>query len=259
MTDTNVGITPSKSRILDLIAENNNELTTTDLVKQTGLHRDTVYVNCKELIEEGYINKRGKKGTYYLTLKAFNQPNLRGQNFARLATRRMRMHGVPFITIPEMQSLFDKKYSDFKDIKQEQILSLVLSIGAYVTYTFLQTKNPNDWIFSSLTDNKEKWDKGMDALSAQEKDEVIRSWVKSAVNPLYLLMQFKRLNIVKRYDFDKLIKSYSQVFPDLYKQFEDINKKMNESQTERSDEEIYGEFESGLQDKRNKDKIKSDD
>jgi len=239
--DTNVGgITPSKTRILDLIAENNNEFTTAELVKQTGLHRDTVYVNCKELIEEGYIAKRGKKGTYYLTLKSFNQPNLRGQNFARVVTKLMRTHNIPFILQKEMESLFDKKYSDFKDI-QQQILSFSLSMGAYLTYVFLQTKNPNDWIFSSLSDNKEKWDKGMSALSVQEKDEVIRSWVKSAVNPLYLLMQFKRLNIVKRHDFEKLIKSYSQIFPDLYKQFEGINKRMNEPQKNRSDEEIYGE------------------
>lgn len=264
MTDKNVGgITSSKSRILDLIAENNNELTTTELVKQTGLHRDTVYINCKELIEEGYITKRGKKGTYYLTLKAFNQPNLRGQNFARIVTKIMRRYGIPFITEPEIQSLFDtKKYPDLPVI-QQQILSLALSMGAYITYAFLQSLNPNDWIFSILSsdNNKEKWDKGMSALTAQEKDEVIRSWIKSAVNPLYLLMQFKRLNIVKRHDFDKLIKSYSQIFPDLYKQFEGINRRMNEpQQTERSDEEIYGEDKTGYLDsldRRNKNKIKS--
>jgi hypothetical protein len=259
--DKNVGITPSKSRILDLIAENNNELTTTDLVRQTGLHRDTVYVNCKELIEEGYINKRGKKGVYYLTLKSFNQPNLRGQNFVREVTKTMRMYGVPFIKEQEIESLFDK-YSDLKDIKQQQILSFSLSMGAYITYVFLQSLNPNDWIFSSLTDNKQKWDKGMDALSKQEKDEVVRSWIKSAVNPLYLLMQFKRLNIVKRHDFDRLIKSYSQIFPDLYKQFEDINRRMNEPQKERSEEEIYAELDSGYYDNLDRKKkfgIKSDD
>lgn len=61
-------------------------------------------------------------------------------------------------------------------------------------------------------------------------------------------MQFKRLNIIKRHDFDKLIKSYEKIFPELFKQFEDINRKMNESEQkeekekERSEEEIYGEF-----------------
>lgn len=252
----------NKSIILELIAENNNQLNTNDLTKITGFHRDTIYSNCKELMERGYINKNGKYGTYYLTLKAFNKPDLRGLNFAREVTKIMRRYGISFILEKEIQSLFDKKYSDLTVI-QQQILSLSLSMGAYITYVFLQSKNPNDWIFSSLSDNKEKWDKGMSALSEQEKDEVIRLWVKNAVNPLYLLMQFKRLNIIKRHDFEKLIKSYEKVFPDLYKQFEDINRKMNnEPEKERTDEEIYGEFESGLQeyfDRRNKNKIiKSD-
>jgi hypothetical protein len=253
----------NKNMILDLIAENNNELNTAELVKKTGLHRDTVYVNCKELIDKGYISKNGKYGKYFLTLKSFNKPSLRGLNLARETTKTMRMYGVPFITEKEIQSLFDnKKYSDLKDIQQQQILSLSLSMGAYITYVFLQSLNPNDWIFSSLSDNKEKWDKGMDALSKQEKDEVVKSWVKSSVNPLYLLMQFKRLHIVKRHDFEKLIKSYSQIFPDLYSKFEGINKRMNEPQIERSEDEIYDEIESGLteyHDRRKKFEIKSDD
>jgi hypothetical protein len=241
----------NKNKILDLIAENNNELTTADLVEKTGLHRDTVYVNCKELIDKGYISKSGKYGKYFLTLKAFNKPSLRGLNLARKVTKIMRMYNIPFILPKEIESLFDKKYADFKDIKQQQILSFSLSMGAYITYVFLQSLNPNDWIFSSLTDNKEKWDKGMSSLSKQEKDEVIRSWVKSAVNPLYLLMQFKRLNIVKGHDFDKLIKSYSQIFPELYNEFERINRGMNEPQIERSEDEIYGEYIDSL-DRKNK-------
>jgi predicted HTH transcriptional regulator len=47
--------------IVDLIAENNNDITTSDLAKITKLHRDTIYSNCKELIEERYIGKVVKK------------------------------------------------------------------------------------------------------------------------------------------------------------------------------------------------------
>ena len=102
----------------------------------------------------------------------------------------------------------------------------------------------------------------MSSLTEQEKDEVIRLWIKNSLNPSYLFTMFKRLGIIKRNeeDFDRLIKFYEKVFPDLFKQFEDINRKMNESSQEEkeepSDEEIYGKFESDLRDLNNK-KIKN--
>jgi prefoldin subunit 5 len=63
---------------------------------------------------------------------------------------------------------------------------------------------------------------------------------------------FKKLNIIKKNetDYDKLIKSYSQIFPELYTKIENINKRINEpqEQIDRSDDEIYNEPDSGLQD-----------
>lgn len=51
-------------------------------------------------------------------------------------------------------------------------------MGEYITYVFLQSLNPNDWIFSK---GKEKWEKGMNNIQKKDREEVIRLWVKSAI------------------------------------------------------------------------------
>jgi hypothetical protein len=265
----------NKSIILDLIAENNYQLTTNDLTKITKLHRDTIYSNCKELMDRGYISKSSKYGTYYLTLKAFSKPNLRGLNFAREAIiKTIKKQGSSFKTIAEEQQILLKlieKYLeiirtsdndyDYNNTIQQEIISYSVLMGAYTTYVFLQALNLDNWTFKQ---DGEKWEKGMSNLTEQEKDEVIRLWIKNSINPSYLFTIFKKLNVIKgnENDFDKLIKSYEKLFPDMYRQFEDINKRMNEPSviTERSEEEIYGEYDRGLkdyEDRRNKNKIKS--
>jgi predicted transcriptional regulator len=243
----------NKIWILDLIAENNNNITTSDLGEITKLHRDTIYSNCKELIEDGYISKKGKKGVYYLTLKAFSKPNLRGLNLAREAIiKTIKRRGSSFETPTKQQQVLLKliekyleiirtsNYSDNRLIQQE-LISFSVLMGAYTTYVFLQGLNSDKWSFKQ---NGKEWEKDMSSLTEQEKDEVIRLWIKNSLNPSYLFTIFKKLNIIKRYEneFDRLINEYSQVFPDLYKQFEYINRRMNEPQIERSEDEIYGEF-----------------
>jgi predicted transcriptional regulator len=260
----------NKIWILDLIAKNNNDITTSDLVEETKLHRDTIYSNCKELMEEGYITKSGKKGTYHLTLKAFSKPNLRGQNFAREAiVKPIKWSGTSFKTLAEEQQtllkLFEKyleiiRTSNDNNVIQQELISYSVLMGAYTTYVFLEALNPDKWIFKQ---NGKKWEKDMSSLTEREKDDVIRLWINNSINPDYLFKIFKKLNIITRddTDFDRLIKSYAEVFPDLYNKFESINKRMNEPQTERSDEEIYSEDKTGYLDsldRKNK-KIKSSD
>lgn len=282
MNDNNVGDSKRKDNtkniILDLISEHNNQLTTNDLVRLTGFHRDTIHSNCKELVEKDrYIMKTGKRGTYYLTLKAFTNPNLKGFNLIRELTKKITWNKFTF-TSEELQTILEKINDKHLEIKQnlekgskeisdyewynneiqKELLSYSILMGAYTTYVFLEALNPDKWNFKQKQ-NGEKWEKGMSNLTAeQERDEVIRLWIKNSLNPSYLFTMFNRLNIIKRNknDFDRLIKSYEKVFPDLFKQFEDINRKMNEpsqqTKEEHSDEEIYGKFESDLQDWNNK-------
>jgi hypothetical protein len=245
---------------LDLIAENNHELTTADLVEKTSLHRDTVYSNCKELIGEGYVSKSGKKGTYHLTLKAFSKPNLYGQNFAREAIiKPIKWRGSSFDTPAEQKQTLLKlieKYleiirtsdnNDNNDI-QKELISYSVLMGAYTTYVFLEALNPDKWIFKQ---HDKKWEKGMSSLTEQEKNEVIGSWIKNSINPYYLFTIFKRLNIIKNdsNNFDKLMSSYAEVFPYLYNNFESINKRMNEPQTEKPEVEYFDEVVRELRDR----------
>jgi hypothetical protein len=268
LINKNVGINRdrenTKSRILDLIAEHNDKLTTYDLSKLTGFHRDTIHSNCKELMEkDGYIKKTGRKGTYYLTLKAFTNPNLKGLNLVREFTKSIRNNKFTF-TPEEQQRILRRINDKYLEIKQnldkgskeitdyehynntiqQELISYSVLMGAYTTYVFLQALNPDKWIF---LENGKKWEKGMSSLTEQEKDEVIRLWIKNSINPSYLFTIFKKLNVIKRNenDFDRLIKSYEKVFPDLYKQFEDINRKMNEPDKEElEDYDSEGYYES---------------
>jgi hypothetical protein len=256
MINTAISGVNNQSLILDLIAEHNNELSTNDICRITKLHRDTVYGNCKELTRKGYIRKDGKFGKYYLTLKAYDKSKLKGYDFIREVTRTIKNSKFSFVSEEEQQIMNNliEKYKEInqnlgknsKDIKQnewynnviqKELVSFSVLMGAYTTYVFLQAlkMQTNNIITSDTNTNT-------------NNNEDITSWLKNSINPSYLFTLFKKLNIITRNDFETLIKSYSQIFPDLYKQFESINRKMNEPQKERSEEEIYGEFESGKQD-----------
>lgn len=241
MINTTIGVN-NQTLILDLITKHNNELTTNDLCQLTNLHRDTVYANCKELTRKGYIKKDGKFGKYYLTLKAYDKPNLKGYNFIREVTKTIKNSRFSFPSEEQQQIMKNliEKYKEInqnlgksnKDIDQDEwynnviqkeLVSFSILMGSYITYVFLQALK----LQNNITDNND--------------NEDVILWLKNSINPSYLYTLFKKLNIITRNDFEHLTKQYEKVFPDLYKQFEDFNKKMNEPQRERSEEEIYDE------------------
>jgi Fe2+ or Zn2+ uptake regulation protein len=251
MINTNIGVN-NQTLILDLITEHNNELTTNDICRITTLHRETVYSNCKELTRKGYIKKDGKFGKYYLTLKAYDKSNLKGYNFIREVTKTIKNSKIAFVSEEEQQIMKNliEKYVEinqnlgkksneinqnewYNNVIQKEIISFSVLMGAYTTYVFLQAL-------------KLQTTKVMIESDTNTAEDII-SWLKNSINPSYLFTLFKKLNIISRNDFDRLIKSYEKVFPDLFKQFENINKRMTEpTESERSEKEIYNEFEGGL-------------
>ena len=244
MINTNIGVN-NQTLILDLITEHNNELTTNDICRITTLHRETVYSNCKELTRKGYIKKDGKFGKYYLTLKAYDKPKLKGYDFIREVTKTIKNSKFSFVSEEEQQIMNNliEKYNEinqnlgkksneidqnewYNSVIQKELISFSILMGAYTTYVFLQAL-------------KLQTTKVMIESDTNTAEDII-SWLKNSINPSYLFTLFKKLNIISRNDFETLIKSYEQIFPYLLKQFEDINRKMNEpASEERSEEEIY--------------------
>jgi hypothetical protein len=57
----------NKEAIYQTIKEHEPDgIWTEKLAEVTGLHRDTIYVRCKELIAEGRIRKTNKHGFYHI-------------------------------------------------------------------------------------------------------------------------------------------------------------------------------------------------
>lgn len=69
----------TKIKILYSLAVNQPDgESTSELAKDTGLHRDTIHTLCEDLKREGLVVKKGKFANYKITINAFDYPSLSG-------------------------------------------------------------------------------------------------------------------------------------------------------------------------------------
>jgi hypothetical protein len=80
----------NKEKILYCLSNSLDELSTTQLSKQTRIHRRMIFDICKELMEDDLVMKgRGKRGKYHLTPKALSMDSFVSVTFGHEAMERL--------------------------------------------------------------------------------------------------------------------------------------------------------------------------
>ena len=88
----------NKEKILSCLLESYPAgQSTSELVKITGLHRDTIYTLCKDLTTNRgiVVKKEGKFGKYMLTAKALKEPRLSGLLLSKYEYDKIMSRHVP--------------------------------------------------------------------------------------------------------------------------------------------------------------------
>lgn len=192
--------------------------TTSELVKETGLDRDTIYSHCKQLIKKGLIIKQGKFGKYRLTTKFYNNPIYMAQCLMReilqepsFRTGYVSLHNK--FTNEKLSEKFEDLYSQgtnfFKIIRNRSKMDAILiyefanRIGAIITYLIIQAFQFSRDSQSSLLNAMSHMEKNNSNANQQKyrqkgfvdgnlMDKLTIEWINKAIQPYMILNEFVR-------------------------------------------------------------------
>jgi hypothetical protein len=177
----------------------------TELMKDTGLSKDTIIEYTKRMKNNGLINKTGKKGKWYLTNDAYQYPKLRATLFRKKAMTKILKDNFPiekklnFLSkncknnpIINRNSEGDHHPRQQQDIIVQQQLSRFASkVGCYIIYCFIKASEPNIW--RPKIDITE-----IEFMLGRDKDKVIKNWIENSIDISEIFREFCNLKIVKQ-------------------------------------------------------------
>ena len=185
-----------KRRILESL-EKNGPSSTSELEKNTQLHRETISILCNQLISEGWIyNKENKHGKYRLTEKSiFYFPS--GSNFRRKLISKFDK--LPLVT-EENNNLFNidnKKLINDRDYFDKYgIFEFSNRIGALITYLIIQALHqkglvPIDEISLNFKNSQ------FELIKGRDRNTIAQNFIDSVIDPDFLIQNFSVLRIVR--------------------------------------------------------------
>lgn len=203
-----IDVIKKKQVILKYLAEN-GQATTNELVKYTSFSRDTIYEHCKKLIKEGFLNeKKNKFGKYSIRKSVYRNSISSGYNFCNdFFSKILDRHFYEeesyrkeiYLNRTKNESLNQKDYPEswLDELTQEnQLYQYVLAIGAYITYVLIQAIKPDIVGIKSKQKKIEDRLYYVENISGKSKDEIIKDWISSSINPTRFLMEFSKLTFV---------------------------------------------------------------
>jgi hypothetical protein len=229
----------TKQKILEFIAESEpNGKTSGELVKATGLHRDSIRLTCNSLAEENLIVRSGGKlGKYHLVSKIFNEdPGLNAFLFGSTMTKKFyELTEYPtcvnniFCNTKFCRDVWLSKDYDNPDelVDEIYIFEFALRLGAVIIYELMQSIRFNQLQVRSQGSNL-------------MKNDLLIKYIENAVRPLLFIQIFRKLYPVgRRLDaesdsepksfleiqhdkFDELQRIFKNTFPDLFESLEKI-------------------------------------
>ena len=228
-------------------------LGTGELVKKLDVKDDeTILLNCRKLIAKGliYDKKTKKKGKYTIV----EDPKIPAFLMYRARNRSLKSKILNDI----FSSKNNENIKSFDDFSK--------NIGIYISYVLLRATRPGgpptvNWIKSSKDPRM------------QDIDLLRETWLDDMLDQEPFFEQI--LSLKGNTDYQEFVNKFESSFSDtdIYQKIvfhegiaevrklqKQNRKRMNEPQTERSDEEIYGEDETGYLDasnRKNKKEIKS--
>jgi hypothetical protein len=176
-------------------------LGTSELAKYAQLHRETVLIRCKELVDEGWIyDKINKHGKYRLRKKSdFGFPS-RSRFRNKLFSKFDRL---PLVT-EEKNGFFnldkDKLSTTTKDhdyFEKYTIFEFSTRIGALITYLIIEAMQPKGLIPPNVNIPINFKHSKFDYISGRERDKIVREFVNTVIDPHFLLQKFSILRLVR--------------------------------------------------------------
>jgi hypothetical protein len=193
-----VGINTKK--IIDNLIQNGPR-STSELIEDTGLNKDTIIEHTKRMKNKGFINKKGKKGKWYLTNNAYQYPKLRASLFRKKALNKIltdkflienRTNSTYIIneTINNNPD-WNKQLRHIDVSTQQQLSRFVTKIGCYLVYCFIKAMEPDIW--RPKIDITE-----IEFMLGHDKDKVIKEWIENCIDISEIFRDFCKLKIVKQ-------------------------------------------------------------
>jgi hypothetical protein len=145
---------------------------------------------------------QGRWGKYRLTQKALGDISLLGWIFGRSAFKEILKKGSKILSDCQYCKNVDlndeAKISD-EEFERRLLFSFTVLIGAYVMFVFLKSFEPS----TTETANTKKsfrtpLQKVGGSISGRHKDELVRQWVNSAIQPYMMLTEFRKLGLIRR-------------------------------------------------------------
>ena len=203
----------NRLEILRHIASSEPEgVSTSKLVTELNLHRDTVHTNCKTLMTEGLVTKAGKFGNYQVTTRAYQYPELTARIFFNESLRWIRSNTSPVLTLKEEEdnetrdtvkeryereheTFWNKLYQIHSDsLEKKTLLKFAVDIGMLITHIMIEAVRPHhDKKYINNTGKEVEID-----LKPGEKRRQAELWVQNAINANDILNEFIKLPMVKR-------------------------------------------------------------
>jgi hypothetical protein len=173
----------------------------TELMKETGRSKDTIIEHTKRMKNKAIINKKGKKGKWYLTNNAYHYPQLRASIFRKKAISKILKDNFPLAERIDFPSTINENIPTNLDWKNqlnrqdvshpEQLSKFVSKIGCYIAYCFIKAMEPNIW--KSKIDITE-----IEFMLGNDKDKVIKEWIENCIDISEVFREFCNLKIVKQ-------------------------------------------------------------
>jgi hypothetical protein len=190
----------NKLKILQSIVTGHPEgKSTSEISRETGLHRDTIHTLCKELIAADLIVKgSGKWGKYRLTEKATGDLRLLGWIFFKRGFKQVLRKGDVTSSGCKYSKLDFENISRIsdKEFKRRMLFNSALLTGAYFLYVFLKSFEPAAIELPSAINRLQK--KIKIKTSGSSKDELAQQWIKNAIQPYAMLAELHKLTFIKR-------------------------------------------------------------
>lgn len=235
-TRNKIPLTETQERILSTLYEC-GPLGTGELEKYTGLDNETILDNCRELMKQGLIlDKENQKGKYRIV------------NESKIPVfLSFRARNRAFVT-----DIINDIFSSSSQQQQKDLLEdFSNKIGIFILHVLIQSLRPDgpSWTARAVDKSKSN-DPRMKNL-----DLLRKTWLIDTISPNFIFEQFNKYfnkgQQPQPQNYHEFAKKFESTFPDIYKMIE-----------ERETAGIYQESDKDLQnywDRRNKNKIKSDD
>jgi predicted transcriptional regulator len=221
----------TRTKILQIIANNEpSGIRVPKIADISDLDRVTVYRHCDKLADDNLIKRKNKQAEYHLTQKGFGYPDLSAFLFYSSTIRKILRNDVWMYRLKLPRSFEDERA--LKEFDKKMLSEFANRLSAIMLYMMIQALYPHK--SSSL--KLQNMEVDTDINDPENKDKIERTWIDS-INRDSIFREFRTLLFetigfkshslyeMDQEDFQTLVKEYSDIYPQIFGELEDIRKR----------------------------------